>query len=204
MSTYNWPTAAWAVPGEAEWRVVDSLQRVSESPLSGAVQTLSMPCAKWGWAFSFSAQTLASREQLEGFLLGLSGREHRVRLWDFKRPQPRGTINLSGVTTSGSTAQFATQMTLQGCGAGKTLLSGDWFATPTQLLRCVEDATADGSGNMVVKFRHMLRAATANGAAITLDKPTALYVRTESGLSAPRIPGMTAASMSVEFVEVFA
>lgn len=138
MSTYDWPTATWAKPGSGEWRVVDNLQRASESPLSGFVQTLDMPGARWGRVTHFTAQTQADRDQLEGFLLGLSGRVHRVRLWDFERARPRGTINLTGVTTSGSTAQFAEQMTLQGCGAGKTLLSGDWFATPTQLVRCVE------------------------------------------------------------------
>lgn len=204
MTVYTWPTADWAKPGAGEWRIIDNLQRFSESPLSGYVQTLSMPGARWGWALDFSAQPLAYREQLEGFLLGLSGREHRVRLWDFKRPRPRGTINLTGVTTLGATAQFATQLTLQGCGAGTTLLSGDWFATPTQLLRAVEDATADGAGQMVVKFRHMLRAALAGGAAITLERPTALFVRVDAGLSMPRDRGLTGRPASVDFMEVFA
>lgn len=203
MTTYNWPAADWAKPGSGEWRVVDSLQRSSESPLSGHVQTLAMPGARWAWMLDFNHQPLADREQLEGFLLGLSGREHRVRLWDFKRPRPRGTINTSGVVTSGSTAQFATQMVLTGCGAGKTLLSGDWFATPTQLLRCVEDATANGSGVMTVKFRHMLRAAVATGAAITLLKPAAAYHRTESGIAAPRDRGLLGRPMAIDFVEAF-
>lgn len=204
MSTYDWPTADWAKPNSAEWRIIDNLQRSTESPLSGYTQTLSMPGARWGWGLDFAAQPLAHREQLEGFLLGLSGREHRVRMWDLKRARPRGTIALSGVTSSGSTAQFATQMTLQGCGAGATLLSGDWFATPVQLLRCVEDATANGSGVMVVKFRHMLRATLSSGAAITLDRPTALYVREQAGLATPRSPGLLGRPMSVGFVEVFA
>lgn len=203
MATFNWPTATWAKPGSYMWRVIDNLQRASESPLSGAIQTLAMPGARWGLSLHFAHQALADRDQLEGFLLSLYGRENRVRMYDFNRQRPRGTINLTGVTTSGSTAQFARQMTLQGCGAGKTLLSGDWFATPTQLLRCTEDATADGAGQMVVKFAQMLRAATAGGAAITLDKPTALYVRTEASLAAPRSPAMAALPMDVDFVEVF-
>lgn len=203
MSVFTWPDAAWAVPSATELRVVDILQRVSESPLSGAVQTLSMPGAKWGWAFDFDSQPHDARMQLEAWLIGLSGREHRVRLWDYKRPRPRGTVSLSGVTTSGSTAQFAEQITLQGCGAGKTLLMGDWFATPTQLLRCTEDAMADGSGVMVVKFRHRLRATVAGGTAITLDKPTALYIRTESGMAARRELWTVEPPLSCDFVEAF-
>lgn len=204
MTTYAWPTDSYAEPTAAELLVIDNLQRHTESPLSGYVQTMAMPGARWGWGLDFGAQTLEDRDRLEGFLVGLSGREHRVRVWDFKRPRPRGSINLTGVTSSGSTAQFATQMTLQGCGAGRTLLAGDWFATPVQLLRCVEDAAADGSGVMVVKFRQMLRAALAGGAAIALDKPTALYVRTEAGLSMPRVHGLAAPDMSIGLMEVFA
>lgn len=204
MSVYTWPDAPWAVPSATELRVVDTLQRVSESPLSGAVQTLSMPGARWGWGYDFDAQPHDARMQLEAWLIGLSGRQHRVRLWDTKRTRPRGSINLSGVTTSGSAAQFAEQLTLQGCGAGKTLLMGDWLATPTQLLRCTEDAVANGSGVMVVKVRHMLRAAVASGTAITLDKPTALYIRTEANLAARRELWTVEPPLACEFVEVFA
>lgn len=203
MTTFNWPTADWGKPASGEWRVVDNLQRNNESPLSGHVQTLSMPGARWGWMLDFNHQPLADREQLEGFLLGLSGREHRVFLWDFKRPRPRGTLNTTGVTTSGSTAQFATTMTLTGCGISKTLLAGDWFATPTQLLRCVQDTTSNGAGAMTVNFRHMLRATVAGGAAITLIQPTAAYIRTEAGLAAPRDRGLLGRPMSLDFVEAF-
>lgn len=203
MTTYAWPDADWAEPGSAELRVIDNLQRGNESPLSGHVQTLGMPGARWGWALDFDHQLLADREQLEGFLVGLSGREHRVRLWDMQRPRPRGTIGLTGVTTSGVTAQFAEQMTLVGCGAGASLLRGDWFGTPTQLLLCVEDAMANGSGQMVVKFRHKLRAAVPSDAAITLIKPTATYIRTEAGIAMPRVGGMLGVPMSVDFVEHF-
>lgn len=204
MSVYDWPSADWAVPGRAELRVVDSLQRINESPLSGAVQTLAMPGTRWGWMLDFNAQPQQRRQQLEAFLIGLSGRVHRVRLWDIKRSRPRGTINLSGVSLNAAAPQFATQLVLKGCGASRTLLAGDWFATPTQLLYCVEDAVANGSGVMTVKFRHMLRAATAVNADVTLEKPTALYVRTEAGMTAPRSPGFMEPPMSVEFVEVFA
>lgn len=203
MTTTTWPTADWAKPASGELRVVDNLQRISESPLSGHVQTLAMPGARWGWMLDFPAQSLADRRQLEGWLVGLSGREHRVRLWDFKHTRPAGTIATAGVTTLGSTAQFATTLVLQGCGAGATLLSGDWFATPTQLLRCIEDAVADGSGQMTVKFRQPLRATTAGGAAITLIKPTATYMRTEAGLSVPRTRGLAARPLSADFVEDF-
>lgn len=373
MTTYAWPDTRGFAPQHAELRVIDNLQRVLESPLSGYVQTQSMPGARWGWAYDMPAHSEADRQALEGYLLRLSGREHRVQLWDHKRARPRGNIALAGVTLGATAAQFATSLTLAGCRssgslllggsmeadsdldgladgiavystgavgtittslvagpmiagafgstyqrvqastltgrlgiyparadvtAGQvyamtadvsatssatveiylqffsaadallgetvavfppglarrgvsatapagsataqvyvlcenltgvatlididniqisvgsaladfmgpaTLLAGDWLGlTGGQLVRVVADAAADDAGAMTVEVRHMLRAEVASASAVTLDKPTALYVRTESGLSLPRQAGNAEPGMGLEFVEVFA
>jgi hypothetical protein len=206
MTIYAWPTTRAFLPATAQLRVIDNLQRSSESPLSGYTQTLSMPGARWGWDFDFGAHDLASRAQVEAYLMRLSGREHRVRLWDFKQPRPRGTINLSGVTLSAAAAQFATTLALAGCGAAKTLLAGDWLTVATgQLVRVVGGSgLADGAGLMTVEIRPMLRLALSSGSAVTLDTPTALFVRTEAGLSLPRAAGDGVPGFSVGFAEVFA
>lgn len=205
MTIYTWPNTRAGLPRSAQWRVVDNLQRASESPLSGYTQTVSMPGAKWGWVLDFGDHDDARRQDVEGFLLRLSGREHRVSLWDLKRPRPRGTCNLSGVTMAATAAQFATSLQLMGCGAGKTLLGGDWIGLAAgQVVRVVANATADGSGLMTVEVRHMLRAAASSGSAVTLDRPSALYVLTESSLTVPRQPGRVQPGFTVEFVEVFA
>lgn len=378
MTTYAWPTSAPFKPQAAELRVIDNLQRVVESPLSGYVQTQSMPGARWGWAFDMTPHSQADRQALEAYLLRLSGREHRVQLWDLKHPQPAGGIHLSGVTLGATAAQFATSLTLAGCrhrrnlllgssfeidtnvdgladgwtlfvdgtgDAGRThtkalvtysynvihgtyaqyvsiaaatntngtgirsdrmpvsastaytisgyvyasvnskarlmvrqftaggattgtdtfsgyadtsgmtrktisittaadcatvevhfrgintvgedmrcdalqlepgtaatdypgpatLLAGDWLGLATgQLVRVVADATANDSGAMTVSVRHMLRAQAASAGAVTLDRPTALFVRTESGLALPRQAGNAEPGLGLEFVEVFA
>jgi hypothetical protein len=205
MTIYAWPTTRAFVPAAAQLRVIDNLQRSSESPLSGYTQTLSMPGARWAWDYDFGAHDQANRAQVEAYLLRLSGREHRVRLWDFKQPRPRGTINLGGVTLNAAAAQFATALVLSGCGAGKTLLAGDWLAVATgQLVRVVADAVADGGGVMTVETRQMLRLALSSGSAVALDKPTALFVRTEAGLSLPRSAGHGVPGFSISFAEVFA
>jgi hypothetical protein len=206
MTVYAWPNKRVFVPATATLLATDN-SRMSESPLSGYIQTSSVPGARWGWAFDWPAMSDAERDEVEAFLLRLSGHEHRVTLPDSKRRRPRGTINLTGVTASAA-SQFATSITLNDCGAGKTLLVGDWFSVAiagglTQLVRCVLDATANGSGVMVVEFRHMLRGAVAGSAAVVLDAPTALYVRRSPELALPRQPGRAAPPLSCEFVEVF-
>lgn len=378
MAIYDWPASRTFMPQAAQLRVVDGTQRTLESPLSGYVQTVSMPGARWGWGLDLLPHASAERQAVEAWLLQLSGRQHRARLWDMKQPRPRGTIGLTGVTLGAAAAQFATSLTLAGCkaapnllqnssfeadsnadgtadgwsaynagtfgtvtrnlqsggvnvvndqrvastglgsGAGDrmgitqvdvaavegrsyalsayltgttgcgagliiefisaanatlgvvtnaapvlsaswarysvagtapagtvkaavyvyahsmpggpsaaqilidaaqfeqagaatayagqaTLLAGDWLGLSTgQLVRVVADATAAGNDAMTVEVRHMLRSAISSGTAVTLDRPTALYVRTESGLALPRQPGMVEPAMSVEFVEVFA
>lgn len=205
MTTYAWPTGRHFVPATHELRVIDNTQRTAESALSGYVQTTGMPGARWGWGIDFAPHTQAQRADVEAYLLRLSGRQHRVQLWDLRNPRPRGTIALTGVTLSASAAQFATSIVLAGCGASATLLAGDWLGlTGGQLVRVVSDATANGSGVMTVEVRHMLRAAVASGSAVTLDKPAALFVRAEAGIALPRMPGNVEPGMSLDLVEVFA
>lgn len=86
-----------------------------------------------------------------------------------------------------------------------TLEPGDWLGLPTgQLVRVVERAESDDAGRMTVNFVHMLRAALTSGTAVTLDSPTALFVRTEAPLSLGRDPAGQRPGMSIEFAEVFA
>lgn len=376
MSTFDWPDAIAFRPASGELRVVDNLQRVSESQLSGYTQTLAMPGAKWSWLYEFTPHNAAQRDALEAYLLRLDGMANRVRLWDQQRPRPRGNIAISGVTLASTAAQFATTLTLRGCrpannivdnssfeidtnadgladswgifssgavsgasssvgalavdgsrsqmitatslgtsagdyvgvrqfilasgsasapwsaaasvrataGSGlsvhiqfrsggafvgevtsalvtangseqrisvagsapgnfdqielqvrqsrmpaagasslevdavqlepasaptsykayATLEPGDWIGLPSQLVRCVAAAVGDYAGQMEVSVRHMLRASVPGGAAVNLDRPTALFRRTEAGIALPRSPGLAMPGFAVEFVEAFA
>lgn len=202
MATYTFPTSSVFLPQRVTLRQMHSNQ-VFQSPLSGYTQTSSLPGARWGWSIDWGPGRITERPQLEGLLTRLSGREHRLALWDLKRPTPRGTILTSGVTASAA-AQFSTTMTMNNCGAGRTLLAGDWFSVGGQLLMCVVDATANGSGVMTVEFRHMLRAALAPSSPVTLVQPTALYVLESPQLEFQRQPGNAEPSLGADFMEVFA
>ena len=381
MTVYTWPDTRAFQPQGQELRVVDNTQRTAESSLSGYVQTTGMPGARWAWGLDMAPDTRADRAALEAFLLRLSGRQHRVQLWDMRNPRPRGDVVLTGVTLGATAAQFTTTLQLAGCrpqgnrladgsfevdsnadgladawslsssgstgavtfanfasvdvhgarvqrmaaaalgtsgsdfagiqkvtavaglvgqavtvsvyarkvsvgtdfgfqvyltwldGVGSpvgadsqttatptgllqryavttvvpvgavsvrvlllmrqavtaggvsvdvdsvqlnigaapadyvsaaTLLAGDWLGlSGGQLVRVVADATSNDAGAMTVEVRHMLRSAVASGSAVTLDKPTALYVRTEAGLALPRMPGNVDPGLSIDLVEVF-
>lgn len=205
MTTYAWPTVQPKhVPQTAALRIITN-SRGNMGAESGVTQTVTRPGSKWGWAISMAPMNTAVRDDFEGYLTGLSGMEHRISTWDWKRPMPRGTINTSGITLGASAAQFATSVVLAGCGASKTLLRGDWIGfTGGQLCRVAVDATSDGAGAMTVQIRHSLRSALSSGSAVTVNRPTALYILTEPTIELPRMPGPAQPGFSFDIVEVFA
>ncbi len=203
MTTYTWPTARKHMPREAVLRIITNGRHNSSSE-SGVSQTVTRPGSRWGWGVTMGTMSVPERDDFEGWLSGLSGMQHRISTHDWKRPTPRGTINTSGVTLSSSAAAFATSLVLTGCGTSKTLLRGDWLAAGGQLFRAAADATANGSGVMTVEVRHAVRAAISSGAAVTLNRPTALYILTEPTLELPRTPGPIQPAFGLDLIEVFA
>lgn len=206
MTTYAYPTSRACAPADMEWGRLDN-DRADSSPLNGYGTTLSVPGMRWTATLSYNEQRQSDRDELEAFLLKLDGVAHRVSLWDMGQGSraglPGGTINTTGVTTSGSTAQFATSIVLTGCGASTTLKGNSKFAIGGQLFVAADDAAANGSGVMTVVNRPMTRAAISGGAAVTLIKPTALFFMPEP-LVLPRSRGGVCPAFSVRFVEIFA
>lgn len=86
-----------------------------------------------------------------------------------------------------------------------TLLAGDWLGMSNgQLVQVVADVSASDAGAGSFEIRPPLRAALANGAPVTLSRPTALFVLAEPQLEVPYGAANICPPFSVEFVEVFA
>ncbi len=208
MAAYTWPTSHKAyTPSAITWRQRHN-SRMSVSPLSGAVQTISLPGMRWGLTLEWPQQSYADRAIVEGLLTLLSGQEHRLSVGDLARPVPAGTINLSGVTMSAA-AQFDDVVTLNGCGNGTTILRGDWLGVVTsagaQMLQVATGGTANSSGvisNLMVRSR--LRGSVAAATAVVLTNPKALFVLAEPELAIPRGGSNICPPFSVDFIEVFA
>ena len=99
----------------------------------------------------------------------LAGQGHRVL-----RPQPRGTMRGAPVLV-GAHAQGAASLSITGGTAGSTLLAGDMLGVGGLLLMVQIDVTLDGAGAGSVPITNRLRSAQSGGAAVTWDKPTALF-----------------------------
>ena len=182
MATYAWPTTRPFLPSQADmW--LENTDLVERSLLGGGQQTAGQPGAHWRVALSFDADQSTRRQDLLGFLRRLNGKEHRTSLWDMRKfgvanvqGVPAGTLNTAGVTVKTTAAQFAITVLLTGCGATRTLLSGDMLAINGQLIEACELATSDALGDMTVRVPQRLRAQALTAAAVPLVRPTALFV----------------------------
>ena len=186
MSVKTWGTGrAFDVAELDMW--LENTDVTVRSLLGGGQQTSGVPGAHWQAAMSFPQDSSSNRLELLAFFRSLNGKEHRIALWDLRKfsaagvqGSPAGTINTTGVTVNTTAAQFASSVQLAGCGNTKTLSFGDMFSINGQLIECCELATSDAGGLMTVSVPQRLRATATAGAAVTLVKPTALFV-----LSAP-------------------
>lgn len=121
----------------------------------------------------------------KSLLMRLRGQTNQLALWDQMRPVPTGTMR-GTMTLSGSHSQGATSLVIDaGVGqASTTLLEGDLLGlgtgTTQQVVMVTADATANGSGVITVTIEPPLRNAFSTAAAVTWDKPKALFRRTNS------------------------
>jgi len=207
MTTYSWPgqVAPW-IPASVEWWQAHN-SRANVSPLNGSTQVVTLPGARWMCRMTFPAQPKADRAKLRGAITRLNGQEHRMALYDFGQPQRLGTCSLSGVTAAAA-LQFGQALTLNGCGAGGTLLAGSRISVATstgvQLVEVPADATANGSGSMAIEVRPMLRGSVSAGATVVTDRPTALFVLSDPAVHWGQELAGICPAVSLEWQEVFA
>lgn len=186
MTTLTWPTLTRSAPRVLDWSLVPNTQSFS-SPLSGAVQTVEMPGARWKASFMMENLTEADAALLQAFLVTLRGRAGRFYLYNFARSAPRGTA--SGTPLVKGAAQTGNTLIIDGCAVGATLLAGDYFNVNGELKMVVAAATANGVGEMTLTFEPPLRSSPADNAAVTLTQPTATFMLANDELKWNTQPG---------------
>lgn len=173
MTTLTWPTLTRSAPRVLDFSLAPNTQAF-QSPLSGAMQTVEMPGARWKMSFMLENLAEADSALLQAFMVKLRGRAGRFTLHNFARAEPRGTQR--GTPLVKGAAQTGNTLIIDACTVGATLLAGDFFAVNGELKMVVADATANGAGEMTLTLEPPLRASPADNAAITLTQPTATFM----------------------------
>ncbi len=187
MTTLTWPTLTRTAPRDVEW-TLQSNTIAFQSPLSGAVQTVEFPGARWKVSFVLENLLEADAALLRAFGAKLRGRAGRFTLHNFARPTPRGTI--AGTPLVKGASQTGVSLLIDGCTVGTTLLAGDFIGVNGELKMVVADATANGSGEMTLTLEPPLRASPADNAAITTTQPTATFMLSEDAWRVVTRPGV--------------
>lgn len=200
MANYNFPTDRIFTPRSIIWGFRDNA-RVFESQLSGAIQTTSLPGARWACSLIYDNHLPADRAEIEGFF-SLIRRQHKIVMPRLDRKKPLGTINTTGVLLSSALAQFGSTVVLKNCGAGKTLLAGSMLGIGSQLFMTAFDAVSDGAGIMTVTVAIPSRATYAIDTAVVLNAPTAKWLYNSNVGDFARA-GQVATPLTIDLIEVF-
>lgn len=207
MPTISWPTDRLFNPALLEWGETRILRRSGGGPLGPSIQTIETPYShRWTATITLRrAASYAERAQQEALISRVNLGTNRVALYHFAHPNPYGTMR--GSPTMASTAtQGATTLAITTT-AGATLLAGDMISVTAggsaQLVRVAESATANGSGAMTVSITPALRGSVSSGSTVVWDKPTALFLLSDSSWSSSFSPG-EAQPLTLSFVEVLA
>lgn len=123
----------------------------------------------------------------QALLMLLRGQTNQLALWNHGRPAPRGTMR-GTMTLNTAAAQGAVTLSIiAATEVAKTLKVGDLLGlgigSTQQVVMVTADATANGSGVIAVNIEPPLRYAHLIAAAVTYDKPKALFRRKQSEAS---------------------
>jgi hypothetical protein len=143
-------------------------------------QSLGVAAPQWEVEITCVGRRSGKDYAVDTFLEMLAGYGNQVELWNLEQPAPlgsmRGTITLRDPVPQGAKFIIAAGGTGQ---AGRTLKAGDLLGLGSgltqQVVRAASDAVADASGNAYVNIVSPMRNAFGAGAAVTWDRPKALF-----------------------------
>lgn len=153
--------------------VMQTSQIVNAAQNGGSEQVVDLLADRWMCYLTLPQAYPADARAIEAFVARFRGQVNTVNLWHFASPTTQGTISGSP-TVSGAHSLGASTLEIQAA-AGETVKAGDMLGAGGLLLMVAEDATADGSGVLTVTLTNRLRTALADGAEVTLTKPTAAF-----------------------------
>jgi hypothetical protein len=174
MTILTWPTLSRSGPPLLDWSLISNTQSFA-SPLSGAVQTVEMPGARWAFAFSLNSLDAADAALWRAFMARLRGQSGRFYMWNMARQTPRGAA--TGAPVVNGAGQTGTTVITSGWtpSVAGILKAGDFIGIGGELKMVVADATSDGAGAATLTIEPPLRASPPHASAIITQRPTAIF-----------------------------
>lgn len=198
MATYDYPPATniWSIPETMSWGV-ETFVAESQSPYTGQIRTTAIPGGRIVVALNFPVHTLAERAQALGWWSLVGMRHHRVRLWHFALPAPRGTMRGSPTVQTGL-APGAESVVLTGMNG--TLLRGDIIGLSDGPHVVTSEIVSPVSTVGTVGISPPARASVNSASAATWDRPL-VSLLVQGRVDPPFGRGASAGPFSVSLVE---
>lgn len=204
----DWPSAL--TPAEIELGIRFNTQ-VNVSDLSGYVQTVELPGARWSMSLTMPPlERDGEASVLEAFIAKLRGQAVRAVMPVFKRATPLGTWAgapaVNNEVGSPTLAQTGTSIEVNGFTAFATVKAGDYFnlGSGGELHMVTEDATADSGGRATLSIQPAIRTSPAHGTLLVSSSPKVPLMILTDPHPRWRIKPSDINEFALDFVEVFA
>lgn len=173
MATYNFPSIT---PTNQTFELVTNTSQF-QSPISGAVQTISRKGSYWKTRMTFRNLSGSDRAELQAFIAKMDGQTHRMRLEDYGRVRNGAATSPQTVLVDGAD-QTGSSIDLDGATASVTnfFKAGDYISFNNELHIVTADASSDASGDITVSIAPPIRKATDDNDAVQIFSPFGVFM----------------------------
>lgn len=173
MAIYNFPDIT---PTTQTFELVTNTSQF-QSPVSGAIQTLSRKGSYWKTRMTFRNLSGSDRQDLQAFIAKMDGQTHRMRLEDYGRQRYGSATQPQTVLVDGA-GQTGSSIDLDGATANVTnfFKAGDYLSFNNELHIVTEDVDADGTGSLTVSIAPPIRKPTNNNDSVQIFGPFGVFM----------------------------
>jgi hypothetical protein len=219
------PTIGRKAPTQASFGLAANTQSF-ESPLNKSVQTNELPGARWSASWTYNNLTGKDARILKAWLAKLRGQAGRFACFDYTHWHPSGkareggTVHGAGqtgaeislhwtiLTLTIDNSLLTADMTDLGCSAVHEtytdwLLPGDYIGINGELKMVTDFVAMSTGGTVAVAFEPPLRSIPADGAIVTVIRPTCTMKLVDDMQDAMTFREAHITDVTIKAVEVF-
>jgi hypothetical protein len=207
MSSVNWPSNL--TPAEIELGLKFNTQ-VSVSDLSGYVQTVELPGARWSMSLRMPPlERNGESSVMEAFIAKLRGQAVRAVMPVFNRSTVlglwEGTPAVNNEVGSPTLSQTGTTLQCRDFTPFTTVKAGDYFnlGSAGQLLMVTEDGMADSNGLLQLSVQPAIRSAPSHLTVLDFTSPVVPLMILTDPHPRWRIKPADITEFALDFIEVF-